>query len=229
MTSDAAATSRQFHARLAGIAYLVSMFLYVAPLAIIGSLDVPGDFARTAQNVAASEPLVRLVLASLVLGFLTIIVLAWAFYVLLKPVNPGVALFALLCRAVEAGLMAISTIGWFAALANYTATSDAGGRQMLDKLLTSGINTSFHIAMICSSIGSILFFYLLFRSRYIPRPLAGFDMAASALALAFAFALLLAPRQLGDFGMAGWGPIFLAEIATGLWLAIKGVRSEAIT
>lgn len=212
----------QVHARLAGALYLGAMILYVAPLLLLGGLDVPGDFARTARNVAASEASVRVALAGQLLGFVAIALLAWAFYVLLAPVDRRLALLALLFRMAEAVLMALSNVLWFVALENYT---DADGGPLLDRLLTVGINSAFQFAMICSSIGSLLFFALLFRSRMIPRLLAGFDMAASTLALLFAFALLLVPGPAGAFGMAGWGPIFLAETATGLWLLIAGVRA----
>ncbi|HWT12073.1 MAG TPA: DUF4386 domain-containing protein [Allosphingosinicella sp.] len=224
MNDEAGAKSVQFHARTAGFLYLSAMAAYVAPLVVLGGLDVPGDFARTAQNIAASETQVRLALTGLLVGFVAILGLAWALYVVLRRVDPRLALLALLCRAVEAALMAVSTLIWFAALGNYLAPGELAVRQLLDRLLTAGINTAFHFAMICSSVGSILFFWLLYRSRGIPRPLAGFDLLASALALAFAFALLLAPDSVARFGLAGWGPIFLAEIATGLWLLAVGVR-----
>lgn len=224
MTKEPSAERLQFYARTAGFLYLSAMAVYVAPLFILGGLDVPGDFARTARNMAASETLVRSALTALLIGFVAIIGLAWALYLVLRPGGPALALLALLCRMAEAVLMAVSTLLWFLALGNYLEAGDLGVRQMLDGLLTAGINMSFHFAMICSSIGSILFFWLLYKSRGIPRPLAAFDMLASALALAFAFALLLAPERVGAFGMAGWGPIFLAEVATGLWLLVAGIR-----
>jgi hypothetical protein len=216
------ARTAQAYARLAGALYLGAMILYVAPLLVLGDLDVPGNFARTAANVAATEASVRVALVAQLLGFVAIALLAWAFYLLLAPVDRALALLGLLFRTMEAALMALSNVLWFVALKNYT---EADGGAFADRLLTAGINSAFQFAMICSSIGSLLFFALLFRSRMIPRPLAGFDMAASALALLFAFALLLVPAQATALGMAGWGPIFLAETATGLWLLIAGVRA----
>jgi hypothetical protein len=224
MTNEASAKSLQFHARAAGFLYLLAMAVYVAPLIIIGALDVPGDFARTAENIRASETAVRIALTGLAAGFVAILGLAWALYALVRDVNPGLALLALLCRAVEAALMGVSTLIWFAALHNYISPGDIALGQRIDGLLTVGINTSFYLAMICSSVGSIIFFGLLFGSRRVPRALAGFDMLASALALAFTLALLLVPERVSAFGLAGWGPIFLAEIATGLWLLVAGIK-----
>ncbi|HEV7661798.1 MAG TPA: DUF4386 domain-containing protein [Allosphingosinicella sp.] len=207
------ARTPQAYARLAGALYLGAMILYVAPLLVFGGLDVPGDFARTARNIASSEASVRVALGSQLLGFVAIALLAWAFYMLLAPVERALALLGLLFRMVEAVLMALGNVLWFVALKNYT---EADGGAFVDRLLTAGINSAFQFAMICSSIGSLLFFFLLFRSRMIPRLLAGFDMGASTLALLFAFALLLVPGHVAALGMAGWRPIFLAETATGL-------------
>jgi hypothetical protein len=216
------ARTPQAYARLAGALYLGAMILYVAPLLVLSGLDVPGDFERTARNIAASQASVRAALGGQLLGFVAIALLAWAFYMLLSPVDRALARLGLLFRMMEAVLMALSNLLWFVALKNY---GEADGGAFADRLLTVGINGAFQFAMICSSIGSLLFFALLFRSRMIPPLLSGFDMAASTLALLFAFALLLVPGQAAALGMAGWGPIFLAETATGLWLLIVGVRA----
>ncbi len=216
---------QQRYARIAGATYLVSMALFVAPNLIMSGIAVRGDFAQSAANAVASEPLYRFALAAQVAGCATIVVLAWAFYALVRDVAPRLSLFALLCRSVEAGLMCVGSVLWFAALRNYTAEAAGGDPALgerIDGVLSAGINASFHISMVLLSVGSMIFFYLLMRSRRLPRMLAGFDIAAAALALAFALALMIAPQAAANLGMAGWIPIFIAEIATGLWLLIAG-------
>jgi hypothetical protein len=214
----------QRYARIAGATYLISMALYVASTLYVAGLDVRGDFAGTARNVAAAEPWYRLALAGQAIGVLTIVVIAWCFYMLVRPVSRGLAQFALLCRTIEAGLMALGLVFWFVALRVYTGAGDLATRELLDELLTRGISASFHIAMVFLSIGSAIFFGLMFKARLIPRLLAGFDVLACALALGMALTLMIAPRAVASFGLAGWAPIFLAEVGTGLWLLIMGAN-----
>ena len=82
----------QGHARLAGLMYLVVMASFIAPYAMVSAIVVPGDFAQTARNVAASETLYRAALVIQALGCAAIIVLSGALYALLRHLNAPLAL-----------------------------------------------------------------------------------------------------------------------------------------
>lgn len=225
MTGNAGDRSLQAYATLAGFMYLFSMAVFVAHFAIVSGFVVRGDFAQTAQNIAGSEVLYRIGLGLFLVGSLTIFVLGWAFYGLLKPVNHNVALLALTLRAADAAIIGVGAVILFAALNNYLGVpNDAGTRAVLGQVISRGFGASFNISFVYLGVGSVLYFYLLFTSRFIPRPLAAFGMLASVLHLTQAFAHLLFPQQAAQLGMLAFAPMGTAEVATGLWLLLVRVN-----
>lgn len=226
--ADAADNKRlQTYARVAGFTYLLGMAAFMAGYEITGSMAAPGDFTQTARNVAAAEPLYRIALASLLGGAVETILVAGALYGLLKPVSANLALFALLWRVAEATFGGVVVVFRVAALENYAASTgelSEGARQALHAVLSGGYGMAFDASIAYFSVGSAIFFYLLFKSRFIPRLLSGFGVLASILAGILGFAGLLVPEQAAALGMAGWAPIASAEILTGLWLLFVGAN-----
>ncbi len=97
-------------------------YYFIAP-----SFFVAGDFEQSAQNIASNQDLYRKALALLLIGNLTIVMLGWTFYVVLRPVDRNLALFALLCRIAEAGVGSVGVLIRFTALENYLASGDETG------------------------------------------------------------------------------------------------------
>jgi hypothetical protein len=74
-----------FYARVAGFIYLFAMALGIfSQVFVLGRMVVPGDAAATANNILAFEGLFRLGIAVDVITFVSDVVIAWAFYELLK-------------------------------------------------------------------------------------------------------------------------------------------------
>ena len=90
-------------------------------------------------------------------------------------------------------------------------------------ILRSATGSGFLITLLFFSVGSLLFFYLFLRSRYIPRPLAALGLVGSAISLLAGIGGLVFP-ELGGAIQFGWGPIGVAEIATAFWLLLVGIR-----
>lgn len=225
MSGNSSEKSLQAYATLAGFMYLFSMAVFVAYFAIVSGLVVRGDFAQTAQNIAGSQTLYRIGIGLFLAGSLTIFVLGWAFYALLKPVNPNVALLALTLRAADAAFIGVGAVMLFAALDNYLGMpNDADARAAMGQVISRGFGASFNISFVYLGVGSVLYFYLLFTSRFIPRPLAAFGMLASMFHLMQAFAQLLFPQQLAQLGMLAFAPMGIAEVGTGLWLLLVRVN-----
>lgn len=194
MTSAPAEKALHFYARLGGFLYLFVMAAFVIPFVITGSLAAPGDFAQTARNVVEAESLYRISLGISLAGVVAIILLSGAFYALLRTVDPGLAATALALRAAEAVFMGVTVMVRFPALTNYIAAGDdPAGREALHRLMFSAVDAATNIAFAFLALGSTLFFYLFFKSRYIPRLLSGFGMLASVLLGGLAFALVIVP------------------------------------
>lgn len=214
------------YARLAGFMYLFVMASFLSGFAILSRFVVPGDFAATTRSIAASEWIYRCGLSGLLIGSWTTILLAGAFYVLLRQVDSNLALFALLWRVGEAVLGGVAVFFPFMALTVHTGGTSAfrtSELQALVRLVSHGYVVGFNVSLVYFSMGSMIFFYLLLKSRFIPRILSALGMLASGHITIVAFANLIVPsRAVGlSFGWE-WAPMFVAEIATGLWLLVAG-------
>ena len=215
--------SLQRWARFAGFLYLFILAAFVAPMLSLGSIGVAGDFARTAQNATDAELLYRLSLASQLIGAVAVILLAWVLWVLLRRVNPELAMLALVFRAGEGILIGPNMAIKFAQLANYTGPRDAATHAVLRGEYVA----SFNIYLIYWGVGSAIFFWLFYRSRFVPRWLAGYSLVAVALSSVsiIAWGPLLAPQQSAAVPLWLWGLLGGFELAMGLWLLLRGADS----
>jgi hypothetical protein len=204
--------------------YAFSVFGTLTPAKIKGA----GDFAERAQRALASEHLYRAALTSLTIGWVSIVVLAFALYVTLEPVNKRLAQLALLFRLGEAFILGATVIWSFATLRLYTsapgvATFQNEQLQALVSVTGSATDSGFYIAWSFLAPGSILFFYLFYKSGYIPRALAALGVFAFVLMLLGNFVALIFPEHI-RLVQIGWIPTGIAEIATAFWLAIVGIK-----
>ena len=144
-----------------------------------------------------------------------------------KPADGNLAMTALLFRSAEAAIGAVGIVGSFAVLQIYleSAHATAFTADQLHALITlDPVGASTQVAAIFFCVGSTIFFYVFLRSGYIPGLLAGWGVFASGLYLVVWFTQLLAPGLPGLVMVVGSIPILIAEVATGLWLLIAGVK-----
>jgi len=94
-------------------------------------------------------------------------------------------------------------------------------------LMRSIAGTTENIGGIAFGIGSLLFFYLFFKSNYIPRALSGLGVGASAIWVCLYFASLVFPEHHPLFLRICFPPLALADVTTGLYLILFAVRTGA--
>jgi hypothetical protein len=238
MTSGDIGESQRKAARVAGLLYLLLMVTGLfAEVYVRSKLIVPGDAAATAHNIMASGRLFRLGIACDLITFTGTVALVVTLYVLLKPVSQGLAFLAAFWRLAESAICGVITLNSIVAVqllsgAGYLQAFRPEQLQALAAVFVSAHGAGYRIGAVFFALGSAVFSYLFFKSRYIPRPLAAWGVFSSLLVLVPLFALILVPSSYGDiaWGYYGWrpprwqGPIMLFEAATGLWLLVKGVR-----
>jgi len=83
---------------------------------------------------------------------------------------------------------------------------------------------TFNVVAIFLGLGSAIFNYLLFKSKYIPRLLALWGIFSSLLLLLTQFAIIIFPGVEKIIIPACFGPIVIDEIALGFWLLFKGAN-----
>src|SRR5262245_37988926 len=220
--------SQRFYARVAGYTYLINYLLFVPGMFGPAWIRGAGTFAEGEQRMLAHQRLVRIELTSLAISWVTIVVLAYALYRTLAPVNRRVAQIALLMELGEAFVGAAGVMLSFATLRLYTAVGARGSfpdeqREAMIAVLRAATGSGFMIVLLFFSIGSLLFFYLFYRSAYIPRALAGLGVVGSAVSFLAGIIGLVFPESGGAL-QVGWGPIGIAEIGTAFWLIVAGIR-----
>src|SRR5713226_321097 len=231
MTSADVEKSQMRYARLAGFMFLWLIITGLAGALTISHIAGSGTFAETAKRIVASEHLYRLALSSELVETLSAVLLAFALYVTLKPVDKLLAQIAMYWRLGESFIGGVGMILGFAKLRLYASPQSFGAlgtgqsEALVDLTRTAGFAV-YNISAIFFSIGSILFFYLFFKSRYIPRVLSAFGVFASVIVTIICFGSLMFPEHTGAL-QYGWAPMAIAEVATGFWLMLFAVKTRA--
>lgn len=216
------------YARVAGLAYLVVILIPIFSLVLIQPhLIQKGDVVATASRIAGHQQLFRFSLVLDLLMFSGVLILAAAHYVVLETVDRNLSLIALLFRGAEAilGCVIVLAGAVIAVLAGgKTSVEGAEVAALIDLLLTvRTAGMDFLLVILC--VGAILFCYLFYRSRYIPRLLSGFGIACYALIFLGSLTNIITPRY-ADWTVLAFVPGTLFEIAIGGWLLFKGVNLE---
>ena len=94
--------------RVAGLMYLGVIVFGIMGQVIRMSFIVHDDAAKTVSNIMANEMLFRIGIFSFIVMVIFDVVLAWALYVLLKPVSKSLALLAAWLRLVNGTIFGIA-------------------------------------------------------------------------------------------------------------------------
>src|SRR5579864_6862508 len=214
-------TTQRVYARVAGFLFLWLIITGLAGALTMSHIAGSGTFAETAKRVAASEHLYRVALSSELIETMSALLLAFALYVTLKPVDKLLAQIAMYFRLGESFIGAAGMIIGFVRLGLYRSPSigalGAGQSQAFLDLTRDAGFAVYNISAISFSIGSILFYYLFFRSRYIPRALSALGVFASVIVTLMCFGSLIFPEHSATL-QYGWAPMAIAEVTTGFWL-----------
>lgn len=220
---------RQRYAKLAGFLFLWLIVTDLSGMVLVGRVRGAGTFAETAQRVAASEHLYRLGICLELVEALSVVLLGFALYVTLREVNRRVAQVALCWKLGEAALGGVGIIVALVRLQLYLVAGVAlGVQEPLLQLLREAGGATYNVSAIFFSLGSALFFWLFYVSKGIPRWLAGIGLFGSVMVTVLCFANLIFPAY-DRVWQAGWVPMAVAEIGTGFWLLLRGVKVREVS
>ena len=228
---DSAERTQRTYARVAGFLLIWLIITGLAGALTISHIVESGTFAEAAKRVIASEHLYRVALCSELVETLSAVLLTFALYVTLKPVDALLAQIAMYWRLGEAFIGGVGMIFGFVRLGLYRSPQSIGAsgtdpsQTLLDLTGNAGF-ASYNISAIFFSIGSILFFYLFFKSRYIPGILSAFGVFASVVVTIMCFGSLIFPERAAAL-QYGWAPMAIAEVTTGFWLMLFAVKTQA--
>ena len=206
-----------------GVLFIIGDIAGVLSLFVTrGLLDGPDALTKIAAN---QSQLALGALLVLIMG-LALAMIPVVMYPIFKKYNEVLALGTVVFRgALETVAYMASAATWLVLLElsreHAAASAGAPHVQTLSGLLvaTQGSVASWFIS-IAFSLGSLMFYYLFYRSRLVPRWLSVWGLVGAAL--------YLAAPLLDMFGH-GFGvlmaPLAVAEIVLAVWLIVKGLAS----
>jgi hypothetical protein len=221
--------AQRTYARLAGFLFLGVIILALGSGFILSHVGGSGTFAETGQRIAASEHLYRAALSGAVIVSLSSALLAFTLYATLKPVNGLLAQLAMIFALGDSFLALVVRMCSFVRVHLYVSVQSGGDgtvvTQALADLMRSIADATENLGGISFGIGSLLFFYLFFKSRYIPRLLSAFGVFASVIWTSGYFGGLVFPEQHALFQYVCFPPMALADVTTGLYLMLFAVKT----
>jgi hypothetical protein len=223
---------QQRAAKVAGLAYLLTFAIVVyVNFGIHDRLIVAGDAVETAHRILAHERLFRIGITGDLVYCAGIVVQLTALYVILRPVNRGLALLATLWRLVWVLMWLVMTLHLFDALrllrgADYLRAFEAQQLQSLARLYLGTRFDYYYVGLLFGAAASTVCGYLWFKSRYIPRALAAFGVVSSAFCVACTLVFYIFPN-FDNIVNLWWfdSPMGIFDIATSFWLLFRGLRS----
>lgn len=233
MTAQTTPAAQQTAAKVVGFSYLfVNAMGAFAEVYVRGNLIDYGDPARTAQNIMENEGLFRLGIAGEFVTFIADVVLLVGLYVILAPVSRHLAFLGAALRLVAASvsvMMAAHSLDVLRLLSgggNLNAIEPAH-LQALAGLSISAHDATYLIAFIFLGLGSAVFGYLWLKSRYIPRVLAFWALAASVLLAAGSFVYIVDPGLWSAIDPYYMGPMII-EVVLGFWLLFRSLKLSSV-
>lgn len=222
--------SPQFYMRLGGVFYLAIILLGIFGEAFVRSkLVVSGNPAATAQAIAASPLLWRMGIVGDLLMHVFDIPVIVVLYLLLKPVNKSLALFATFINLIQTAVLAANKLSLLVPLylldgsPSLAALSQAQ-LQTLSYVAIKAHGYGFGVGLIFFGVACLVRGYLMFQSGYLPKVLGTLMVLAGFSYLINSFALLLAPVFASALFPAILLPAFIGELAFCLWMIVKGVN-----
>jgi hypothetical protein len=215
-------------AMTAGIGLLImAVIAPIANFAILQKLVLPEDIAGTANNLMASEGLFRLgICCFLVVAVLDILV-AWALYVFLKPVNRSLSMLAAWFRLVYATILVVVLIHLINVLqllngTDYISAFTVDQIHAQIMLSLNRFTLGWESGLIIFGIHLLLLGYLVFRAGYMRKVLGILIILAASGYMIDGFGKIISP----DYDLPVSMFTFIGEVILIFWLLIKGRKIE---
>jgi hypothetical protein len=217
-------------AGIVGALFITATVTAIVAMAFLGStLDAPDYLAKVAEN--ETQVIIAVILESILA--VSVIGIGVLMFPILRKHLESLALGYAAIRLTEAILIVVSSISLLSLLTvsqEYVAgAGDAANYQALGTLLLALRDWAVVFGtLIFLGLGGLPLYYVLYRSRLVPRWLSGWGLIGATL--------ILFTGVLGLFGLSPESstttllaaPIALQEMVFAVWLIVKGFDSAAV-
>jgi len=216
-------------ALIAGIGILLMAVLApIANFAILDTLILHGDAQGTYINIIKSESQFRMAIFFFMLVAILDILVAWALYMFLKPINSNLSLLAAWFRIIYATLLVavlLYLVNILQLISGAGTTVSPESEQLQSQVLhlLEQFNRGWDLSMIVFGFHLLIIGYLIFRAGYMKRILGILLILASIGYLIDGFGQILSPEYHGTIALY----TFIGELVLIFWLLIKGGKVES--
>jgi len=213
--------------RLLGAAFLIVVFASLTSGLLLSSAVGSGGISDMLLNISNKVTLLRTSILFEMLNSSAIVVLAVLLYTVLSKQNKILALVALGWWLGEALILSLTNTGISALIPLSLDFVKAGAPQhsfyqTLGEFLYYGVYQHGYsgIHMWFYSIGGILWYYLFYRSKYIPRVISLWGLIAACLSIVGVVFIFYGY----DVPIFVFLPLLPFELTIGTWLMLKGIK-----
>jgi uncharacterized protein DUF4386 len=215
-------------ALIAGLGYL--MPVAYAEFSIWPKLIIPGNIEQTVQNITAHGGLFVAAILCYLITLIEDVVIAWALYVLLVPVNRSLSLLTAWFRLVYTvialfGLLNLVTVFRILNTPDFLTVFGSQPLHAQVRLLLASFRIDWNMGLVLFGIHLVLLGYLIYRSGYIPWVL-GILLAIDGLGT------IIGQLQPYLYPNAQLGFVFtfsFVELLLPVWLLLRGWKIQEPT
>jgi hypothetical protein len=213
-------------ALIAAFAYLL-MPVTFAEFYINPKLLIPGNIEQTTHNIIAHGRLFGLAILCYLITLVLDVVIAWALYILLAPVNRSISLltawFRLMYTAMALfSLLNLTTVHRLLHTPDYITVFGSGPLHAQVLLLLNSYRYDWSVSLIIFGIHLGLLGCLIYGSGYIPR-IIGILLALDGLGWVIT---PLKPYLYPNANLGFFFPLSFVELLLPLWLLIRGWKIQ---
>lgn len=210
-----------FYARIAGFSYITFTVCGLIKNLLLDT-KLSGIEGDRAIGIFVNEMHFRLGIGIEALMFLATLLASAALYVILRSINKQLAVLSLCLRLCEVILGGVAVIVSMTILAlstkpHFLAMFSAGELRRIVEIVSSLRMPAYEYSWIFMGCAGVITFYLLFKSRYIPRFWAAWGLLTYTSLIVYPIAKILIP-DLPREAMFVIYPGALFELGVGIWL-----------
>ncbi len=219
--------------RLLGMMFVIVALLSLISGTLLASLGVPvtgppDDVNELMANISGDSGLTKVIIAIMLIEAVGIVFLAVLLYSTLTSQNKLIARWAMGLWIIEAVSLALKgTFVFFLLIVSQeyvnAGSPDASLFQTLGILFAQSTQFAYSVLMVCYTIGGLMFYSLFLRSKYIPKVISIFGIAAVSVGIVGTFMEILG----FDVPIIMFITILPFELAIGIWLMIKGIKTSS--
>jgi len=220
-------------ARIVGALFITATVAGLLGTSLTGSVVGAPDYLvqiAANKNLVVLGALLKFVAAAASAG------IAIALYPVLRKHNEGLALGSVGFRLVEGVFYIVAALGLLSLLSLGQEYASAGPQaaptlQVLGTLILAVRNwAGFVYGVLFFCLGALMYYYVLYQSRLIPRWLSGWGLVAIALLFSMVLLIAFGERPSGPSGMQLLLalPIALQEMVLAVWLILKGFNPSVV-